>query len=115
MRVLSVSASTCAACDEHFCLTGSAKGRGCQYGLCAGEIDWNNDCGLCLECVKACAYYKVAVFWRSAGRDEAITRCGEAWQAIVMFAFAWDGLPDNLVPDMITGSTPEQSQGRPRL
>jgi polyferredoxin len=88
VAVRAVSASTCAACDERFCLTGSAKGWGCPYGLCAGELDRNNDCGLCLECVKTCAYDNVAVFWRSAGRDEAIAGYAEAWQAIVMFALA---------------------------
>jgi hypothetical protein len=88
VAVRSISASTCTACDEHFCLTGSAKGWGCPYGLCVGEIDRNNDCGVCLECVKTCAYDNVAIFWRSAGRDEAIAGYGEAWQAIVMFALA---------------------------
>ena len=88
VAVRAVAASTCTACDEHFCLTGSAKGWGCPYGLCVAEIDRNNDCGACMECVKTCAYDNVAIFWRSAGRDEAIAGYGEAWQAIVMFALA---------------------------
>ena len=71
-----------------FCLTGSAKGWGCPYGLCVGEVDRNNDCGACMECVKTCAYDNVAVFWRSAGWDKHIANYGEAWQAIVMFALA---------------------------
>ncbi len=29
---------TCARCEERFCLTGSAKGWGCPYGLCVGEV-----------------------------------------------------------------------------
>jgi polyferredoxin len=86
--VRATSAATCSACSEQFCLTGSAKGWGCPYGLCVGEIDRNNDCGTCMECVKTCAYDNVAVFWRSTGRDEAIAGYGEAWQAIVMFALA---------------------------
>jgi polyferredoxin len=88
VAVRATSATTCAACDERFCLTGSAKGWGCPYGLCVGEIDRNNDCGTCMECVKTCAYDNVAIFWRSTGRDEAIAGYGEAWQAIVMFALA---------------------------
>ena len=66
VMVRSVSSQTCADCDEQFCLTGSVKGWGCPYGLCVGEIDRNNDCGACMECVKTCAYDNVAVFWRSA-------------------------------------------------
>ncbi len=86
--VRAVSPQPCAGCDERFCLTGSAKGWGCPYGLCVGEVDRNNDCGACMECVKTCAYDNVSVFWRKTGRDREIASYGEAWQAIVMFALA---------------------------
>ena len=88
VMVRSVSSQTCTDCTEQFCLTGSAKGWGCPYGLCVGEIDRNNDCGACMECVKTCAYDNVAVFWRTAGWDKEIASYSEAWQAIVMFALA---------------------------
>jgi polyferredoxin len=88
VMVRSVSSRTCGDCEEHFCLTGSVKGWGCPYGLCTGEINRNNDCGVCMECVKTCAYDNVAVFWRTRGWDRAIESYGEAWQAIVMFALA---------------------------
>jgi polyferredoxin len=104
--VRAVSPEPCAGCQEKFCLTGSVKGWGCPYGLCVGEIDRNNDCGACMECVKTCAYDNVAVFWRSSGRDTAIASYGEAWQAIVMFALAclycfinlgaWDWIRDRI-------------------
>ena len=86
--VRSVSAQVCTQCDERFCLTGSIKGWGCPYGLCVGEIDRNNDCGACMECVKTCAYGNVAPFWRSSGWDKEVASYSEAWQAIVMFALA---------------------------
>jgi polyferredoxin len=88
VTVRSISSQTCTACTEKFCLTGSVKGWGCPYGLCVGEIDRNNDCGACMECVKTCAYDNVAVFWRNDGWDKDIAGYGEAWQAIVMFALA---------------------------
>lgn len=88
VMVRAVAAEPCAGCKERFCLTGSAKGWGCGYGLCVGEVDRNNDCGACMDCVKTCAYDNVAVFWRSSGRDEHVASYGEAWQAIVMFALA---------------------------
>jgi hypothetical protein len=86
--VRSISAQTCTACPERFCLTGSVKGWGCPYGLCVGEIDRNNDCGACMECVKTCAYDNVAVFWRTSGWDKEVASLSEAFQAIVMFALA---------------------------
>jgi len=88
VMVRSVSAATCSDCSEKFCLTGSVKGWGCPYGLCVGEIDRNNDCGACMECVKTCAYDNVAVSWRSEGWDKDVASYGEVWQAIVMFALA---------------------------
>jgi len=88
VMVRSISATVCGDCDERFCLTGSVKGWGCPYGLCVGEIDRNNDCGVCMECVKTCAYDNVAVFWRNSGWDKEIASYSEAWQAIVMFALA---------------------------
>jgi hypothetical protein len=53
-----------------------------------GEVERNNDCGLCLECVKTCAYDNVALFWRRSGWDRTLLGYGEAWQAIVMFCLA---------------------------
>jgi hypothetical protein len=88
VMVRSVSSQVCTECKEHFCLTGSIKGWGCSYGLCVEDIDRNNDCGLCMECVKTCAYDNVALFWRDAGWDKRIAGYDEAWQAIVMFALA---------------------------
>jgi len=102
--VRSVSSATCSKCEEHFCLTGSTKGWACPYGLCLGEVNRNNDCGMCTECVKTCAYDNAALFWRSSDWDKRIANYGEAWQALVMFALgvvycvmnlgAWDQLRD---------------------
>ncbi|HWC98283.1 MAG TPA: 4Fe-4S binding protein [Candidatus Sulfopaludibacter sp.] len=88
VMVRSISDKVCGDCQDQFCLTGSAKGWGCAYGLCVGEIDRNNDCGACMECVKTCAYDNVAVFWRPSTWDSKLVSYGEAWQAIVMFALA---------------------------
>ena len=84
----SISSQVCARCGERFCLTGSSKGWGCPYGLCMGEVRRNNDCGMCAECVKTCAYDNVAFFWRRSGWDRSLTGNGEAWQAIVMFGLS---------------------------
>ena len=83
-----VSSSTCSTCAEHSCLHGNAKGWGCPYGLCMGEVQRNNDCGMCAECVKTCVQDNVAFFWRRRGWDREIANYGEAWQAIVMFGLA---------------------------
>ncbi|MFB3777198.1 MAG: 4Fe-4S binding protein [Bryobacteraceae bacterium] len=88
LAVRSASPQVCAECKERFCLTGSVKGWGCPYGLCVAEIDRNHDCGVCMECMKTCAYDNAALVWRNTGWDKRIASYGEAWQAIVMFALA---------------------------
>jgi polyferredoxin len=89
VMVRAVNEEACAAkCAEKFCLTGSIKGWGCPYGLCVEEIDRNNDCGLCMECVKTCAYDNVGLYWRKSEWDREVASYGEAWQAMVMFALA---------------------------
>ncbi|HYK89209.1 MAG TPA: 4Fe-4S binding protein [Acidobacteriota bacterium] len=84
----SVSSDTCLHCTERFCLTGSAKGWGCPYGLCMGEVKDNYACGMCTECIKSCAYDNVAFFLRSSGWDRNLPGFAAAWQAIVMFALS---------------------------
>jgi hypothetical protein len=88
LALRSASELVCLRCDDHFCLTGSAKGWGCPYGLCMGEVKRNNDCGMCTECIKTCAYDNVSLFWRRSGWDRELTDRGEAWQAITMFGLA---------------------------
>jgi polyferredoxin len=88
VMVRTVAAQPCENCSERFCLTGSAKGWGCPYGLCIADVGRNNDCGACMECVKTCAYDNVSVFWRSDTWDREVADYSEAWQAIVMFALA---------------------------
>ena len=81
-----VSSDTCVQCSDRFCLTGSAKGWGCPYGLCMGEVKDNFACGMCTECIKTCAYDNVAFFARGSDWDREIPTYDVAWQAIVMFA-----------------------------
>lgn len=88
VMVRAVSDDTCNSCQERFCLTGSVKGWGCPYGLCVAEMQRNNDCGVCMECVKTCAYDNVSLFWRHGGSGGEFAGYGEAWQAIVMFSLA---------------------------
>ncbi len=88
LMVRSASPPVCSGCARRTCLLSSEAGRGCPYGLCLGDVGRNNDCGLCLECVKSCAYDNVALLVRRRGWDRELTSYGEAWQAIVMLALA---------------------------
>jgi len=78
----------CRECAVHTCRTGSAKGWACPYGLCMAEVDRNNDCGLCTECVRTCAYDNVSLYWRPFASDRRLESVGEAFLSIAMLVLA---------------------------
>ena len=78
----------CDECTPRTCQSGSAKGWACPYGLCVGEVDRNNECGLCTECVKTCPYDNVALYWRPFGTDRRLRDPSEAVLAIAMLVLA---------------------------
>ncbi len=82
------SAEVCARCRAKPCLAGNSRGYGCPYGLCVEEIRENNDCGLCLECVKTCPSDNVGLYWRPFAAERGVRDAGEAWLSIVMFVLA---------------------------
>ncbi len=80
--------SVCRRCTGQWCRRGSEKGWACPFGLCVGEIQENNDCGLCTECLKTCPFGNVALRWRPFGHETTIRSAGEAWLAMGMLVMA---------------------------
>lgn len=81
--------AVCARCKVSTCFTGGEAGGGpCPYGLRLGDVDRNNDCGVCGECVLTCAYDNVGLWVRPFGADRKLHTLGEGWQAIVMLVLA---------------------------
>ena len=80
--------AVCARCRVRSCQRGSEKGWACPYGLCVGEINENDDCGMCTECIKTCPFDNVALRWRPFGHETRIRTVGEAWLAMGMLVMA---------------------------
>jgi len=80
--------SICERCKKDTCLTGNSKGWPCPYALRMGNVERNNDCGLCCECLRTCAFDNVSLFWRPFATDRHFANLGEAYQAIVMLLLA---------------------------
>jgi len=80
--------TVCDACDFQSCQKGSEEGWACPYGLCVGEINENNDCGLCTECVKTCPFDNVTLRWRPFGHETRIRNTSHAWLAMAMLVLA---------------------------
>lgn len=74
----------CAKCKVHSCLKGSRKGWACPYELCVAEINDNDSCGMCFECVRTCPYENVTLQWRPFAEESAVRSAGQAWLAMGM-------------------------------
>lgn len=70
------------------CRAGNEHGWACPYGLSVHEIDTNADCGVCLECIRSCAYDNISIKWRPFGLERLLTAGDQALQAIVMLTLA---------------------------
>ncbi len=82
------SQKICDRCKTHYCQKGSQKGWACPYGINAGEMNENSDCGLCLECVRSCLYNNVSLYARPFGTELGTRNLSEAWLTISVFTIA---------------------------
>ena len=84
-------------CKDHkpkLCMVGSKKtetapfGYACPWFEFIGEMDRNNYCGLCMECLKACNKDNIGLYWRGSKMDVKLKGPDEAWKAFIMTALA---------------------------
>ena len=88
LMVRARNTAVCGKCIDKPCFNGNGKGWGCPYGLTVQNIKHNRDCGLCLECFKACPHDNVSLAWGRDGQEDGLESYGDTWQAIVMLTLA---------------------------
>jgi polyferredoxin len=82
------SQQICDRCQALYCQKGSQNGWACPYGINAGELNENSDCGLCLECTRSCLYDNVTLYTRPFGTELGTPNLSEAWSTICVFILA---------------------------
>jgi len=82
------SQEVCDNCKAHFCQNGNAKGWACPYGLNVAELKENQNCGLCLECVRSCTYDNVTLYKRPFASERNMSHMSDAWLSIAIFTIA---------------------------
>ncbi|UCE81660.1 MAG: 4Fe-4S binding protein, partial [Deltaproteobacteria bacterium] len=78
-------------CKEHkekCCLAGGERGWGCPWEQYVGNLDRNNYCGLCTECLKSCPKDNVAIFLRPFGSDLKLKSFDEVFNVLIMLMVA---------------------------
>ncbi len=74
--------AVCGSCASKACRDGTDSSWPCPWGVDPGNLDRNNYCGLCLECVKGCRHMTLRL--RPLFSDARIDGMSEAYFAFVM-------------------------------
>jgi len=82
------SQEVCDNCKAHYCQNGNAKGWACPYGIDVAELKENQNCGLCLECLRSCTYDNVSIFKRPFASERSMDHMSDAWLSIAIFSIA---------------------------
>jgi polyferredoxin len=78
----------CRKHKEKECLRGSEAGYGCPWFQYVGNMERNNYCGLCTECIKTCPKDNIAINIRPFAADVKLKSYDEAWKAFIMLTLA---------------------------
>ena len=73
----------CKSCAEKGCLRGNEHGWGCPWSEYMGTLDRNNNCGLCMECVKTCPNDNIALNVRPFSSERNIKGLDESWKTFI--------------------------------
>lgn len=78
----------CKKHKEKPCLTGSSEGWACPWNQYIGTMDRNNNCGMCMECIKSCPKDNIGFFIRPFGSDRILGGYDEMFNVIIMLTVA---------------------------
>ncbi|MFQ6039453.1 MAG: hypothetical protein ACE5PV_01250, partial [Candidatus Poribacteria bacterium] len=76
-------------CKSKACIRGNERGWACPWGVYMGRLDRNNDCGLCMECVRSCPNDNIALFARPFTSDIQVKGYDESWRVFIMLTLAF--------------------------
>jgi hypothetical protein len=89
LEVRSKDKGVCRKCHLKTCMKGNDRGYGCPWLIYPGGLEKNAYCGLCLECIKSCAYQNMTVQTRRPGKDLLNKpRLDEAFKGFIMLGSA---------------------------
>ncbi len=87
-EVRAVDPEVCKKHKEKCCYSGGTDGWACPWNRYVGNMDRNNYCGLCTECIKSCPKDNVSIFFRPFGSDRILKGYDEVFSVIIMLVVA---------------------------
>lgn len=88
VEVRAKNPSRCHDCQAKSCRLGSEKGWGCPWSQVPGRLERNNNCGMCMECIKTCPNDNMTLRLRPFCTDVGLKGYDEAWTAFIMVTLA---------------------------
>ena len=83
-----VDPEVCRKHKEKCCLSGGTGGWACPWNQYIGNMDRNNYCGFCTECIKSCPKDNIGLFLRPFGSDRILKGYGEMFNVLIMLVVA---------------------------
>jgi hypothetical protein len=83
-----VDPAICKNHKEKSCYTGGPGGWACPWKQYIGNMNRNNFCGLCTECIKSCPKDNVGIFIRPFGSDRHLKGYSEMFNVTIMLVVA---------------------------
>jgi plastocyanin/ferredoxin len=88
-EIRAIDPDVCKRHKEKSCYTGGPGGWACPFRQYLGNMDRNNYCGLCTECIKSCPKDNVGVFIRPFGSDRILKGYDEMFNVIILLVVAF--------------------------
>lgn len=87
-EVRAIDRDVCKKHKDKSCFIGCPEGWACPWNQYVGNMNRNNYCGLCTECIKSCPKDNVGIFLRPFGSDKILKGYDEMFNAIIMLVVA---------------------------
>ncbi len=87
-EVRSIDPEICVHHRDKRCYSGGPEGWACPWNQYVGNMNRNNNCGFCTECIKSCPKDNVGIFFRPFGSDRNLKGYDEMFNVTIMLVVA---------------------------
>ena len=87
-EIRAIDPDVCRKHKEKCCYIGAPGGWACPWKQYIGNMNRNNHCGFCMECLKSCPKNNIGIFFRPFGSDRKIKGYDEMINIMIMLVVA---------------------------
>jgi len=87
-EIRAIDPDVCRKHKEKCCYAGAPGGWACPWKQYIGNMNRNNYCGFCMECLKSCPKNNIGIFFRPFGSDRKLEGYDEMINIMIMLVVA---------------------------